>query len=167
MNDICSSNCQRAFPEDSTSVGHPLFYKNEILKLLQRLSETFPKTIVNLIQLFDVSKLDEWTKDKERCTKANWLHRYFCSCSRSEAGREIIRQRVTVYNQMLREIWEEYTILSPTGERRPSRNDFGVILSPTLTQVDLENDLPIEFVSRLDCFHPSLLGQQSLAIALW
>ena len=168
MNDVCSSNCKSTFPDDPNSSGHPAFYKNQIMKLLQRLAENYPKTIVNLIQLLDVSSLDRWTQDKERCANANWLRRYFCPCSRSETGREILKKRTQVYNTILHEVWEAYTVFDPArGLRVPTSKDFAVILSPSLTEIDLERDVPIEFLSKLDCFHLSLLGQQTLAIAIW
>jgi hypothetical protein len=53
------------------------------------------------------------------------------------------------------------------GTRRPKYDDFAVILGKTASEMNLIQDIPIEFVSPFDCFHPSLLGHQSIAVSLW
>lgn len=167
INDICNSECEVDFPSSPEKVGHPMFYKNQILKAIQRLRESLPRTIVNLVQLFDVSSLDDWTSAQQRCAPSKWMHRHFCPCTRSERGKIILKRRTDAFNAVLEEIWHSYTKLRGDGLRNPIHSDFAVILSPTFKNLKLDDHLPIEFLSKFDCFHPSLLGQQSMAIALW
>lgn len=44
------------------------------------------------------------------------------------------------------------------------RSDFAVVIQPVLSQGKIPG---IEYLSNLDCFHPSHFGHRSLAIATW
>lgn len=44
------------------------------------------------------------------------------------------------------------------------RDDFAVVLQPVLSQGKIPS---IEYLSDLDCFHPSAYGQRALAISVW
>jgi len=122
--------------------------------------------------------LEPWTAVHERhCGHAAWMRHYLCPCTKTALGRRCLAARTRAYNSVLENIAEEYAqvyVKAPTRSeshlklhRRPKYNDFAVILGKSATEMNLMEDVPIEFVSPFDCFHPSLLGHQSLAVALW
>lgn len=179
MNDICDGPCDSVFAADG-QVGSSSLYEAQLRKAIEELRLALPRTLVYLVQLFDISDLEEWTSNYGRCSNASWMRNYLCPCTKSPLGRQMMSARFKAYNNILEQVAADYVTFTevefsgseaatkkPVYKQIPIYSDFAVILSKTLSKMDLMNDVPIQFVTEFDCFHPSILGHQSLAVALW
>ena len=54
--------------------------------------------------------------------------------------------------------------ISKSVAKATRRDDFAVVLQPILSEGVIPS---IEYLSDLDCFHPSAYGQRALAISVW
>lgn len=73
-------------------------------------------------------------------------------------SRIIMDSLVQQYNLRLRKIWLEF---------QTRRNDnFAIILDPLLKDIQL-SEWDIGSISRVDCFHPSVVVHEKAAIGLW
>jgi lysophospholipase L1-like esterase len=195
MNDICDSHCSVDFPPPD-KLGSPEFFEAQLRTAIERLRGKLPKTVINLIQLMNITQLDEWTNGKPHCKNAEWMRRYLCPCLKTEEGRKTISNRLFAFNAVIEKVAKSYTKAQAASlyeidvdydmdpgnmvqfeigslkkidevHQVPKYKDFAVILSPTVRNLNLTKEVPIEFVSEFDCFHPSVLGHESIAIALW
>jgi phospholipase B1 len=64
----------------------------------------------------------------------------------------------TAYNQRLRQIVLDY--------QKTSGSDFAVVLEPGFENTEIRQ-WPVEMLSTLDCFHPSVLAHELMAEMLW
>lgn len=82
-------------------------------------------------------------------------------CCRPPLTRAACRQNVHALNSDLHSLAAEwYTKLQQQG-----RTDMAVVVQPY--QEGLGASFDISFLNKLDCFHPSELGHEDLAIGLW
>lgn len=142
----------------------PASYALAIRAAIERL-RTIPRTMVILVSLPDVSTVYDQTKDVPACVSArDGIGIFECACAFSEdpiAGplrRQAMREHATEYNSLLRQIAEEY--------RSPSSPEFAVILEPGLENADMR-EMPVDLLSEVDCFHPSLPAHARLAEMVW
>lgn len=54
--------------------------------------------------------------------------------------------------------------ISKVAQLFPNRQDWALVIQPILSQGKIPN---INYLSTLDCFHPSLIGHRALAISIW
>lgn len=164
INDICSSNCETADTVTQNMVGHPGYYKRKLLDALDQLHKAWPNTIVQLIQLFDISQYASAMEKYPQCNHIDWIWTdYVCPCAKTEKGRELVKKRITKYNLVLEQVWESYR----DQEGRPKHSDFAVLLSPVLKDLNFTTDFHPSFASEMDCTHPSTLGIAHIATAIW
>lgn len=176
MNDICDGPCTSVFAPNG-QVGSASLYEVQIRKTLESLREALPRTVIHLVQLFDISDLEAWASTFDECCNASWMHNLLCPCTKTELGRHCLSARLKAYNKILENIADDYATFVTVKEtadsstfkirKRPIYKDFAVILSRTLADLNIMEDVPIDFVSKFDCFHPSTLGHQTVAVALW
>src|SRR4051812_34511220 len=92
------------------------------------------------------------------------FHRIFfieCDCLFSpEANhtRTLVDSYCVSYAERLESIAAHYQALQDP--------EFTAVVQPFGLDTDLA-DLPLDFLSTLDCFHPSAVAHQSMAVALW
>jgi phospholipase B1 len=170
INDICSLNCDKLFPDSPTEFGHPAYYETQVRNMIESIRLNLPRTIVNIFSLFNISQINDWTNGVPHCEPTKFVRENMhCPCLSSQAGKDLLDQRVVAYNQVLDNIQASYMKNSEKDNagKIPLYEDFAVILSPTFKDIHLQNNLPIEFLSDFDCYHPSTLGHQIIAIATW
>jgi phospholipase B1 len=88
-----------------------------------------------------------------------------CGCifQSDDAGRQKLDVANAQFNLALRDIqgsWKEKVMNGTTG----TSQQFAVILHPYNEDSDIPSS---DFLSGLDCFHPSQLGHENFAIATW
>jgi len=160
-NDLCQLCLQS---QVGTGPGSADDFETRIREVLEYLKANLPNTIVNLTGVFKVSAIYERTLNQPYCEKIlpliphlNWE----CSCALlgGEAGtatRKAMDDLQAQYNDRLGKIVSDY--------QRAHDPTFAV------TYVGAEiplGDYPIEALSDVDCFHPSLATHRFIAAGMW
>nr|XP_018266174.1 uncharacterized protein I303_00143 [Kwoniella dejecticola CBS 10117]OBR88332.1 hypothetical protein I303_00143 [Kwoniella dejecticola CBS 10117] len=163
-NDVCAY-CLTPNSTIFPMSGTPKQFARNIQKAVNELRLHVPNIIVNIVGLLRVSDIYELTLKDPYCRTPGLPLPHLaleCSCALlpGPAG-DYTRQRMDeqgkAYDEAVLEVireWEE--------EDDPS---FGAIWQPG-TAVDLKN-YPIEALSKIDCFHPSEMSHQRVAVGLW
>jgi phospholipase B1 len=118
---------------------------------LDKLMEV-PRLLVNILPMIDIGPLASFRSGITCDVVLNQV----CPCVMSESGRAVIADFTAQYNAALVTLVKDY-------EQHHTKN-FAAVIQPFLTKTRIPDR---NYISPADCFHPSLLGQQSFAIALW
>lgn len=139
-------------------------FEDNIRETLEGLRAAIPNSVVNLMAVFKVSDIFELTLNQPYCSKIipKLPHKNLgCACSLlggdiGEATRALMDELTEQYNERLVKIAKEYQ-----AARYP---DFAVLWQPPIVAL---GSYPIEALSDVDCFHPSLKSHELLATNLW
>ncbi|KAK2170678.1 hypothetical protein LSH36_1g12015 [Paralvinella palmiformis] len=154
-NDFCGS-CDFSQPDFIDPNHTPEVYRQKIEEALDILHTKLPKTFVNLVPMFDITPLNNFTDPL--CTLSHWL---FCDCVVVNAT-EMKPLQLGYYNEL--------KSLIDSGKYE-TKDDFTVVIQPMF----VDSDLPVDpetgeyirtFLSP-DCFHPGRGAHQSFALTLW
>lgn len=148
-NDLCGSCRGRDSP--------PVYYANFEQALLY-LQANMPRTIVNLVSMFDISPLQNFSRGLS-CDLLQWG---FCGCARNFTTLKDMRPLQLEYSEKLRLLSED---------SRFQTDGFAVVLQPHMRDMTPPIDpdtgtYPDIFLSP-DCFHPTRISHQAFAIWLW
>jgi len=154
-NDLCAScafNLSYLSPDD---------YENNLMGTIERIRTSLPRTFVNLVPGFNISQAYDLSVRSSRCHNVSRPLFISCDCLFDPAAgavRQAIDAQMSLFNQRAVNVATYY--------QRKAYDNFAVVVQPFPNNTHI-SDLPTSFLSRLDCFHPSRLGQEALAIALW
>jgi len=154
-NDICGCCLTNA------SYTGPDAFEKYLTQTLERVRTTLPRTFVNLILGFNLSEVYNLGRKSLYCEAHQRVFSFECGCiffknattTRTEV--DVVTQQ---YNQRLFKIDEYY--------KTQHYSDFAVVVQPFLYKANAAN-FPESFLSTFDCFHPSLLAHETLAVGLW
>lgn len=126
--------------------------------LVQNLHNALPRVIVNLVSLPQFQHVKSLGKHSFWC---RFVHRAVseCSCLLSHGTKANIRKAgelIKAYNSEMKKIASKW--------QNKGYQDFSVLYHP-LNEESIINSF--KAVSKFDCFHPSLVSHQSIAVALW
>ncbi|KAM4690558.1 phospholipase B1, membrane-associated-like [Rhinophrynus dorsalis] len=130
---------------------------------LDMMQEELPRSIINVVQLFQLEKLRDVNDRSFGCL----LQKIFCSCvvrpkENSSELLEVIDQR--------KQFQEKLEQLLGTSGRYEGKKDFAVVLQPFLKDVEPAADhnghIDYSFFTP-DCFHLTVKGHEQLAKGLW
>ncbi|CAO3686249.1 hypothetical protein CU097_013354 [Rhizopus azygosporus] len=152
-NDQCAS-CDSSMAQYVT----PEAYGKYVEAAIQRIQKEVPRTVVNLLGTFKVSGVFPLTAGQTQYCKPNGLleNKLECGCSSSADNLASMDAVSDGYNQQLQAIAAKYPG-KPGGT-------FAVMYTPA--PIDLSS-FPVDALSNLDCFHPSLKGHQWIAKTFW
>jgi lysophospholipase L1-like esterase len=123
-------------------------YKNNVASSVANLTLANPKVKILLVPVPNMNRLWELGKDNKKCL-AVWRGLNLCNPlfgrNVTDEGRERFSERIKGINSTLKEISEKY----PTNV---AYYDF-------LTEIEFDE----EYISEIDCFHPSAYGQKMIA----
>ena len=147
-------NIQPSSPED---------YEKYFRTVLTQLRQRVPRLFVNVISLFNVSLVYDVSKRSSRCET---IHRDFeveCGCAfedgaKGDARRRKMNDLAVTYNRILDNVTREFMA--------NASDDFAVVIQPALRDGRAE-DFPVDFLSTLDCFHPSMAAHEAMAKVVW
>jgi hypothetical protein len=132
-------------------------------ELLQNVTGSMKKVYINLIPTLDLSRIADVQRHYTLC---KWEHKYLlneCGCidKGNSSQLKTLDKNVHMLNGKLHEIAARWQ----SKLRSEGRTDAAVVVQPFLENLRVPIDL--NFLNHLDCFHPSALGHQSLAVGLW
>jgi len=148
-NDLCGS-CRGGNTAEQYYTGFEM--------ALTMLVQEMPRTIVNLVSMFDVTPLQNMSTGLA-CDLLQWG---FCDCARNWSTIHTMRPLQLAYS-------EKFELLA--NDTRFQTNDFTVILQPHMRDMmpPMDNETgqyPPGYLSP-DCFHPTRISHQGFAVHLW
>ena len=159
-NDLCAS-C-------TNLIGHtvlsPEAFETFLRFNMEVIRRALPRTIVNVVQLLNISQVYELTRNVPHCAKLRKSGLIFeCTCAFLEgANGNDARAKMDLmaheYNKRIEKVALYYQDLNDTS--------FTVRVDPLLSKVKL-SEWPLDYLSSLDCFHPSLIAHEKLAVGVW
>jgi len=156
-NDVCNScwSFDRPTPEQAAQI-----YADNIELSLEKIYESIPRTLVNILPLFNLSGVYNLSLGVEYCKYVHDIFPFECNCAfdSNDENRLWLDTTVTLMGKKLFEIAHSWQSNNLPG--------FNVVCQPFSYNIDIAN-FSIDFLSNLDCFHPSLLAHQKIAIATW
>ena len=150
-NNICSVCLGK--PEDS-----PAAFETALDRALQRLRQRIPRVFVNLIPYGPMSRLKLLGQQNPMCSLVHAFANE-CPCAfraRNQTDVTAMDNAVVAYNRVLHALAKKYDRL-----RDPQ---FAVVVQPFMQEAHIPD---ATFLSSLDCFHPSLLAHETMAVHLW
>jgi hypothetical protein len=152
-NNLCDS-CAGDF------VNTPLSYYVELRKTLDYIYEKIPRTIVSLVSLPKISHLKELEPSGGWCKTLHQFAECRCVFNGTLQEIDIVNHYTDRYNENMETMFNEWNEKLKSG----NVSSFAVLYHPFNQFSVIPNE---QFVSKLDCFHPSILGHQNFAIAVW
>lgn len=130
--------------------------------LLTNISNTLTNVYVNLISTLDLSNVARIQRSTLGCdVEHRILHECGCIDRGNATQLKQLDENVHALNAILHNLTSQwYTTLQKQG-----RTDMAVVTQAY--QEGIGKTLDRSFLSKLDCFHPSDVGHQDLAIGLW
>ncbi|KAL7314360.1 hypothetical protein PS15m_005943 [Mucor circinelloides] len=155
-NDMCGA-CNSSYMDEVT----PEKFGGYVEAAIERIHDNIPNVLVNLISTFNVSEVFPLTEGKAYCRPKNndsstVGNKESCSCGNSEEGLQKMYNLTAAYNEKLHSIYEKY--------QQNKSDTFAVVYQPANLNI---SGFPVEFLSNLDCFHPSLMGHQWVSKVVW
>ncbi|KAI8876826.1 hypothetical protein K501DRAFT_199541 [Backusella circina FSU 941] len=151
-NDQCAS-CGADYASNVTANA----YSGYVEAAIERIKENMPKTVVNLLGTFKVSGVFPLSAGQSYCVPNGILeNKKECECSSSAENLASMDALSDAYNVKLQAIADKY--------KGVAGGTFAVMYSPAPIQI---SSFPIDALSNVDCFHPSLKGHQWIAKSFW
>ncbi|XP_019859140.1 PREDICTED: phospholipase B1, membrane-associated-like [Amphimedon queenslandica] len=129
---------------------------------LEKVRANIPRVFVNVVEIFNLSLVYEKTKDSDYCLTFHRLFAIECFClfdpDDGAKWRQIVDDHVVQYNERIRKVADDY--------KQKNYTEFAVIAQPGLRDGTAAN-VPFDFFSTFDCFHPSVKGHEAFAKVVW
>ncbi|CAG8550561.1 11468_t:CDS:2, partial [Ambispora gerdemannii] len=142
----------------------PRVFEAFIRDTLDSIESKIPNTIVNILGVFNVSQVYKFAHGQQYCRWFKFLPQiqFGCACAflPGEIGkyyRKKMDEITLQYNKVIKRIVADYA-------SRPPNHSFGLSYHPF--ELNLLS-FPIESVTDVDCFHPSVSMHQYIAKVLW
>lgn len=169
-NELCKTSCEAPPATGKAAPDYAAEFEQRVVNTLLILKSRLPRLVVNMLLLPDMSQVEQFATTHPRCIHARQLLSTICPCAlaHGETGRWAMRRMTAEYNRRLVLIARRINAQArreAAAEGRPW--DFAILVSPTLQNLDIRNDIPPHFAGKLDCFHPSATAHRSLAMGVW
>jgi phospholipase B1 len=156
-NDLCLG-CTGIFPHLTADE-----FQRHLNETLMEIKKALPRTFVNIVLVGNLSEIYTLSLQSPYCVDVHRLLPIECLCAFTAGAlgdklRKDLDDLAQAYNDRIRKVAAWWA-----GQRY---EDFAAIPQPFFSGTTAAN-FPIDFLSDLDCFHPSLLAHQNMAKALW
>ncbi|CAO3696535.1 unnamed protein product [Rhizopus stolonifer] len=151
--------CTACYP-GMQKTSDPDFYAKNVEVMLEYVKNNIPRSIVNLIGVFNVTTVYPLTLHHPYCNASIFggfqVNMIECLCALNPDNVILLNDIATGYSNKLRDLHLKY--------KAQQTDDFGVIYTPANINF---TQYPIELFSDLDCYHPSIKGHENLAKTFW
>ncbi|KAJ3104299.1 hypothetical protein HDU97_009375 [Phlyctochytrium planicorne] len=144
-NDLCSA-C------NGDAAQTPNGFETSFRTAMQALRNNYKNTIVNAIQIFNVSQVYFPQQSDSYCSFAQGILNE-CPCSKTAANRALMDSYTVQYNQRISKVAAEFNF-----------SDFVVNVQPAVSNLVINS---LNFLAKIDCFHPNQCAHQTVAGMLW
>jgi phospholipase B1 len=136
----------------------PALFYYEFERALVYLKANMPRTIINLISMFDVTPLQNMSRGIV-CDLMQWG---FCDCARNWTTLPMMREYQLEYHKVF---------LNLSADPRFQADDFAIVVQPHMRDivppVDPSTGNIVKDILSPDCFHPQRISHQGFAAWLW
>jgi phospholipase B1 len=157
-NDVCGMCDVEAAASDTYKQ-----WEKKTDEFLANVTSTFKNTYVNLVSMLDLSQIHRIQHSKIGCTIEHELILQECGCIDRGDPTELdtLDRNIHFMNGRL----HQFAVDWQKKLRDQGREDIAVVAQWGFEGIGATLDST--FLSKLDCFHPSALAHQSLAVGLW
>jgi len=142
--------------------SQPDFFEQQLRNVLDKVHSQIPRVFVNIMLLFNISQVWDVMMSSSYCELAV---KYFttseCGCL-TDHSTPVQRTAMDIfgaeYNKRMYKIEADWTA--------KNLSDFAVVVQPCLEKLPIKQG-GVEFLSALDCFHPSADADTAFSIGLW
>jgi len=136
------------------------YYEQYVGEALETLYQKFPRTLVNFIPLFNISGVYWLSLEAEYCSIVHDFFPVECPCAfdSDQSNRQYLDDVVTEYYNKIVKLTNYWQAKNLT--------EFNVVYQPYSRGLNI-SALSLDYLSTLDCFHPSLLANEKIAISAW
>ncbi|XP_065192572.1 phospholipase B1, membrane-associated-like [Sycon ciliatum] len=157
-NEMCL-RCGATHAQPTSPDDYELYFR----KALTQLRDEVPRLFVNVVQMFNVSQVYTVSLRSKHCENIHSDFFVECSCafwngSAADERRKDMDEAAVAYNERLEKVVRDFA--------KNRSDEFVAVLQPAFRDGTAET-LPLDFISSLDCFHPSLLAHQTMAKLMW
>jgi len=133
-------------------------YEMYLSQVVQQAYEKIPRLFFNILPMFNISQVYNLSLNYPFCNYFHDVVPFECSCAfdTSQANRNYLDEILQAYNRRIYKLVQKWKV-----KKLP---EFAVQHQLFTADLKIPN---ITYLSTLDCFHPSLLAHQKLAIAGW
>jgi len=132
------------------------YYKAQYEQVLGNITTLLPKTFVNMVQMFNISGVYAQLKTSKYCMDIQEKFKE-CGCLMgSDADRTAMDVALQSYNDQIVDLAAEWNAKNLT--------DHYFAVQPALRNMPVFSR---DYLSGVECFHPSYLAHGALAIGLW
>jgi len=132
-------------------------YEAALVPALEVLRKGMPRVLVNLVLMMKLSGLANAPGTSSHCILQHFLTKIECPCALGSAGEKALMDRTT--DEDNRKQLEIAAAVAAKGYK-----EFGVVVQPVLSDMKIPD---YTYLSTFDCFHPSLVAHQQIALGLW
>jgi len=160
-NDMCAY-CHDA-ANDPDAPHNAAHYRDNIRAAIQFLADRLPRTIVNLVGMFNMNMLRVVDHGQPAC---QLLHLFECDCEVNAAFTNEIIGNASLAYMMAEQELQDLGVFDVNG-----KEDFTLVIQPFFEDITtpptLENgDVDLSYFAP-DCFHFSQFGHAAVAKAMW
>lgn len=144
----------------NSSDSQPEYFEANLLATLKLIQQNIPRVFVNLVTLFNISGVYYAGEDYLYCETVWHLFTHECGCleSGNKTDLDWMDLRTMQFNAIQEKLAAQFA-----GLNNPN---FTVVVQPGLSGIPIAK-YGEAYLSALDCFHPSLCGDQAFTYALW
>jgi len=139
----------------------PNMFETHLTTVLESVRKTIPRVFVQIVEIFNISQVYDLSLKTKACAAIHRAVFIECDCIFSPSAnrtRQEVDEFAQSYNERSRRVAANYQKLNYP--------DFAVVAQPFGRNTKIR-DQPTALLSTLDCFHPSLMAHEGMAIALW
>jgi len=145
---------------DNRTDTQPDYFEAQMQAVLNQVYTTIPRVFVNIATLFNISQVWNIHMTSPYCI-VTWdeVTSGECGCltdHTTEKQRKMMDEAGVKFNQRIYKIAEQWKAKNLT--------EFNVVVQPFIQNLIIPG---IDFVSELDCFHPSYPANVGMAIGYW
>jgi len=139
----------------------PEFYEAHLKDVLQRIKDKIPRVFVNVVTLFNISGVWYAGQDYFYCEFV-WKYIAKTECSCMQSGNKTLLDKMdargVTFNGISEKLAQQFANLN--------NPNFTVVVQPGLTGIVIQK-FGEDYLSNLDCFHPSLCANQVFSYIIW
>jgi len=149
-----------------TCIGRSLLsadeFEENLRKAMQEIRDQIPRVVVSYVEMFNITQIYELAQRSTFCSDLHSLFFVECTCAfgpiDGAATRKGMDEAVSRYNERARKVIKEFN--------ENGGDTFAAVIQPMMRNLRADEQ-PLDFLSTIDCFHPSLLAHETMATNLW
>jgi hypothetical protein len=156
-NNICPSCTNRT---DVT----PEYFERMMDFVVNKIYTQIPRTYVNIVLLFNISQVREIVMQSDYCYLMwDTFCKGECGCmtdpKTTPANLQAMDDHSVWFNQGIRNVAKKW--------QAKNLKEFNVVAQPFIENLSIPPEIGLDFLSKLDCFHPSSMANTAWSIGLW